>query len=141
MEDSKIEKLYARYKARLGVAMTKTLGSVGIQLYAGVASMFLPIPAENQPGLVADLESDPFVGHALSTATCELYHRYGWCMAPLTAALTTLQHCQCGHRCPVSISDGGDQGEPRDIAKQHTSPDRVSWGASTDGSRKSHGED
>ena len=58
-------------------AMTKTLGYAAIQLYAGVASMFLPIPAENQPELVADLEGDPFVGHALSTATCELYHRYG----------------------------------------------------------------
>ena len=38
--------------------------------------MFLPIPAENQPGLFADLEGDPFVGHALSSATCQLYHRY-----------------------------------------------------------------
>ena len=30
--------------------------------------MFLPIPVEYQPGLIADLEGDPFVGHALSTA-------------------------------------------------------------------------
>ena len=29
---------------------------------AGVVSMFLPIPAEHQPGLIADLEGDPFVG-------------------------------------------------------------------------------
>ena len=134
MEDSEIENV--RPLRRLGAAMTKTLGSAAIQLYAGVASMFLPIPAENKPGLVADLEGDSFVGHALSTATCELYYRYSWCMAPLTAALTILQHCQFGHRCPVSISDGGHQGEPRDIE----SPDRVSWGAITDGSRKSHGE-
>ena len=35
--------------------------------------MSLPIQAENQPGLVADFESDPFVGHTLSQATCELY--------------------------------------------------------------------
>ena len=82
MEDSEIEKLYARYEARLGA----TLGSAAIQLYAGVAFMFLPIPAENQPGLVADLEDDPFVGDALSTTTCDLYHRYGWYMAPLAAA-------------------------------------------------------
>ena len=32
---------------------------------------------ENQPGLIADLEGDLFVGHALSSATCELYHCYG----------------------------------------------------------------
>ena len=70
--------------------MTKTLGSAALQLYAGVVSMFFPIPAENQPGLIADLEGDPFVGHALSSATCEQYHRYGMFLAPLTAALTTI---------------------------------------------------
>ena len=75
LDDYEIERLYARYEARLGAAMTKTLGSAALQLYAGVVSMFLPIPAENQPGLIADLEGDPFVGHALSSAFCELYHR------------------------------------------------------------------
>ena len=105
--------MYARYEARLGAAMTKTLGSAALQLYAWVAAMFLPI--ENQPGLIADLESDPFVGHALISATCELYHRYGMFLAPLTAALTTLNHCQIGHCCPVRVHDGGDEaGEPRD---------------------------
>ena len=54
--------------------------------------MFLPIPAENQPGLTADLEGNPFVGHALSSATCE-------------------------HRCPVVINDGNqaDGGEPQTV--------------------------
>ena len=115
LDSTEIEKLYARYEARLGAVMTKTLGSAALQLYAGLASMFAPIPPENQPGLIADLEGDPFVGHALSSATCELYHRYGLFLAPLTAALTTLKHCQFGHQCPVRISDGGDEaGEPRD---------------------------
>ncbi len=45
--------------------------------------MFLPIPLENYPKLVADLEVDPFVEHALSAATCELYHTYGMFLAPL----------------------------------------------------------
>ncbi|MCG8045002.1 MAG: hypothetical protein JAY66_04865 [Candidatus Thiodiazotropha taylori] len=67
LDNSEIEKLYARYETRLGAAMTKTLGSTALQLYAGLASMFLPI--ENQPGLIADLEGDPFVGQALSSAT------------------------------------------------------------------------
>ena len=113
LDDSEIERLYARYEARLGAAITKTLGSAALQLYAGVVSMFLPIPAENQPGLIADLESDPFVGHALSSATCELYHRYGMFLAPLTTALTTIKHCQFGHRCPAIINDGNqaDSGE------------------------------
>ena len=66
LDDSEIERLYARYKARLGAAMTKTLGSAALQLYAGVVSMFLPIPAENQPGLIADLEGDPFGGTHLA---------------------------------------------------------------------------
>ena len=128
LDNSEIE-LYARYEARPGAAMTKTLGSVALQLYAGTVAMFLPI--ENLPGLIADLESDPFVGHALSSATCELYHRYGMLLAPLTAALTTLKHCQFGHCCPVRVHDGGDEaGEPRD-----------GGGASTESSSgKSYGE-
>ena len=94
--------------------MTKTLGSAPFQLFAGVVSMFLPIPVENQPGLIADLEGDPFVGHALGSATCKLYHRYGMFLAPLTTALTTIKHCQFGHRCPAAINDGSqaDGGEP-----------------------------
>ena len=103
LDNSEIEKLYVRYEARLGAAMTKTLGSAALQLYAWIAAMFLQI--ENQPRLIVDLESDLFVGHALSSATCELYHRYGMFLAQLTAALTTLKHCD--------IYDGGD-----DVAKQ-----------------------
>ena len=72
LDDAEIVKLYARYEARLGAVMAKTLGSAALQLYAGVASMFFPI--ENQPALVADLKADPFVGHALSSASCELYY-------------------------------------------------------------------
>ena len=79
--------------------MTETLGSAALQLYVRVVSMFLFIPVENQPGLIADLEDDSFVGHTLSSATCELYHRYGMFLAPLMAALTTIKHCQFGHRC------------------------------------------
>ena len=125
LDDTEIEKMYTRYEARQGAAMTQTLGSAALQLYAGVAAMFLPI--ENQPGLIADLESDPFVGHAISSATCELHHSYGMFLAPLTAALTTLKHCQFGHCCPVRIHDGGDdvvkqQGEPRDGGGASTEP-------------------
>ena len=106
LDDAEIVKLYVRYEARLGTAMTKTLGSAALQLYAGVASMFFQI--ENQPALVADLEAAPFVGHALSSATCELYLRYGMFLAPLTAALTTMKHCQFGHHCPQKINDDGE---------------------------------
>ena len=80
--------------------MTKTLGSAALQLYAGVAFIFFPIPVENRLGLIADLEGDPFVGHALNTAVCELYHRFGMFLAPVTAVLTTMEHTQFGHQCP-----------------------------------------
>ena len=97
MEEEEVEKLYGRYEARLGAAMTKTLGAAALQLYTSVTSMFLPIPPEEQPELLAELEADPFVEHAVSSATCEMYHRFGMYLAPVTAALTTLRHCRFGH--------------------------------------------
>ena len=106
LDDAEIVKLFARYEARLGAAMTKTLGPAALQLYAGVASMFFQI--ENQPALVADLKAEPFVGHAFNSATCELYHRYSMFLAPLTATLTTMKHCQFGHQCSQTINDDGE---------------------------------
>ena len=98
MPQEEVIKLYARYEARLGAMMTKTLGSSALRLYSMAASAFLPISLEQQPHLVADLEGDPFVGHAVTTACCELYHRYGMYLAPLTAAITTVKHCQFGEK-------------------------------------------
>ena len=103
--DDEVGKLYARYEARLGAAMTKTLGRAAIQLYTSVVSMFLPIPPENRQPLLEDLESDPFVGHALNSTACELYYRYGKLLAPITAALTTAKYCQFGHQCPRRIEE------------------------------------
>ena len=77
MSNEEVEKLYARYESRLGATMTKTLGQAILQLYTRAAGHVLPIPAESQPMLYTDLERDPFVGHALTTVTCELYHKYG----------------------------------------------------------------
>ena len=108
--------------------MTKTLGSAALKLYAGAVSRFLPIPAENHPGLIADPKGDPFVGHALSSATCELYLRYGMFLAPLTAVLTTIKHCPFRHRCPAGIKNGG---EPVSAADNNASPD-VNWRAGTE---------
>lgn len=103
MADDEIEKLYTRYEARLGAAMTKTLGAAALQLYSTVASKILPIPPENTPKLIADLEADPFVGHALSSATCELYYKYGMYLAPLTTALATAKYCQFGDQNSCTI--------------------------------------
>ena len=105
--DDEVGKIYARYEARLGVCMTKTLGKAALQLYTAVATMFLPIPPENRQPLMEDLESDPFVGHALTSTACELYYRYGKLLAPITAALTTAKYCQFGHQCPRRIEEDG----------------------------------
>ena len=101
MLDEEIEELYTRYEARLGAAMTKSLGATLIRLYVNAASMVLPLPPERQPALLADLQEDPFVSSALSTSCCELYHRYGMYLAPLTAALTTVKHCDWSGSCSV----------------------------------------
>ena len=103
LSDEDIDKLYARYEARLGASMTKTLGSAALQIYTMAASRLLPIPADKQPLLAADLEADPFVGHALNTITCELYHRYGMYLAPVTAMLSTFKYCQAS----ASTEDDG----------------------------------
>ena len=94
LSNGEVEKLYARYESRLGATMTKTLGQSICSLYALAAGRYLPIPFESQDSLRSDLENDPFVGHALTTITCELYHKYGMYLAPITAALTTAKYCE-----------------------------------------------
>ena len=122
LDEDEVEKLYTRYEARLGAAMTKTLGQAALQLYSGVVSMFLPISPENQKALVCDLEADPFVEHALSSATCELYHRYGMLLAPLTTALTTIKYTQFESKGHQTFDNGGrrhscgESNQPREPA-------------------------
>ena len=115
MTDDEVSKHYCRYEARLGASMTKTLGASALQMYSLVAGTFLPIPPENQPQLVSDLIEDPFVEHALTTACCELYYRYGMYLAPLTAAMTTVKHCQFGEKRSLTntAEDGRDRIEYR----------------------------
>ena len=71
LSNEEVEKLYARYESRLGATMTKTLGQSICNLYARAAGRCLPIPVSSQNLLCTDLENDPFVGHALTTITCE----------------------------------------------------------------------
>ena len=49
LDDSEIERLYVRYEARLGAAMTKTLGSAALQLYAGVVSFYVSLDPGRKP--------------------------------------------------------------------------------------------
>jgi hypothetical protein len=85
--------------------MTKTLGATLIRLYSETAGMFFPISAEDQPKLAEDLGADPFVGNALNSFTCSMYHSYGMWLAPLTAALAMLRYCHFKHVRPIPIGD------------------------------------
>ena len=135
MDEDELEKLYARYEARLGAAMTKTLGQAALHLYARAATMLLPIPPENQPALVADLEDDPFVEHALSSAACAIYHRWGMFLAPLTAAITTAKHCQFRHQCPLTIPDDGEDGNREQKGAREPKGGRQSTGGRANGGK------
>ena len=121
MTDVEIQKYYTRYEARLGASMTKTLGNSALQMYALAAGRLLPIPPENHIQLVADLEDDPFVEHALTTACCEMYYRYGMYLAPLTAAMTTAKHCRFGDRACTETQHGDPDGRDDVGAAGHSS--------------------
>ena len=68
----------------------KTLGQIAIQLYSSKAGKFLSVPQIWVPMLACDLEADLNVSHALTTTACELYYQYGFYLALLTAAMTTV---------------------------------------------------
>lgn len=91
MGDDEIERLHSRYQAQLGASMTKTLGLGLIRFYCTTVSRWLPI--DDVDGFESDLRDDPFVEHALGNLCCQLYHRYGAFLAPVTTALTTAKHC------------------------------------------------
>ena len=110
LPNEQILKLYNRYKTRLGASMTKTLGTTILNMYAILAGKVLPIPEENHTKLVADLEDDPFVEHALTTTCCELYFRFGAFLAPITTMITTIKYCQFKNKNDINKHDGdGEQ--------------------------------
>ena len=70
--------------------MVKSLGCSIINMYSMGACAALGI--SNQDALSEDLENDPFLNSALQRATCELYYRFGSCLAPLTVRIITSRH-------------------------------------------------
>ena len=137
LEEEEVEKLYGRYEAQLEAAMTKTLGAAALQLYTSTVSMFLPIPHKEQPKLLTELESDPFVEHMVSNTTCELYHQFGMILAPLTAALTTLLHCRFGQQDVPRIVDETDATSYQSDGGRNSAYTRVNEGG---GARSACGE-
>ena len=67
----------------------------------------------NPTKLIDDLEEDPFVNHAFTTACCELYYKCGLYLAPITAMLTTDRHINFNKNKNPSIENNTD-GESRE---------------------------
>ena len=75
--------------------MVKSLGKSIINMYSMGACSALGI--RNQEALSKDLENDPFLNPALQRFTCELYHRFGSFLAPLSVGLITSRHYLSEH--------------------------------------------
>ena len=90
ISDEEVDKLFNNYKAKLSGQMVKSLGHSIINMSSMGACAALGI--SNQDALSEDLESDPFLYSALQRFTCELYHRFGSFLAPLSVGLITSRH-------------------------------------------------
>ena len=79
MEDAEIEELDARYEARLGAAMSKSLGSSLLRLYASAAARFLPPGSQNSCLTLNKIHSLVVLCRVLAvsytTATACTWHR------------------------------------------------------------------
>ena len=51
----------------------------------------------NQDALSEDLEKDPFLNSTLQRFTCELYHRFGSFLAPLSVGIIARRHYLSEH--------------------------------------------
>ena len=85
-----MEKPFNNYEANLSAQMVKSLGKSIINMYSMGACSALGI--RNQEALSEDLENDPFLNSALQRFTCELYHRSGSFLAPLSIGIITSKH-------------------------------------------------
>ena len=88
--DEDVYKLFNNYDAKLSGQMVKSLGKSIINMYSMGACTALGI--SDQDALSEDLENDPFLNSVLQRFTCELYHRFGSFLAPLSVGLITSRH-------------------------------------------------
>ena len=90
MDCNDVNTLLNRYESILSAQITKSLGKSVINLYSNLACSVLGIG--NQQELSTDLESDPFLNTALQRFTCDLYHRFGALLAPVSVGIITGKH-------------------------------------------------
>ena len=95
LNEEEVEKLFNNYEAKLSGQMVKSLGKSIINMYSMGACSALGIT--NQDVLSEDLENDPFLNSALQRFTCELYHRFGSFLAPLSVGIITSRHYLSEH--------------------------------------------
>ena len=85
-----MDKLFSNYEAKLSGQMVRSLGKSIIKMYSMEACAVVGM--SNQGALSEDLESDPFPNSALQRFTCELYHRFGSFLTPLSVGIITSRH-------------------------------------------------
>ena len=90
LSKEEVEKLFNNYKAKLSGQMVKSLGCLIINMYSMGACAVLGI--SDQDALSEDPENDPFLNSALQRFTCELYHRFGSLLAPLSIRIIMSRH-------------------------------------------------
>ena len=101
------DKLFNICEANLSGQMVNCHGKSIIKMYSMRACTALGLT--NQDALSEDLESDPFLNSALQRFTCELYHRLGSFLAPLSIGLITSRNYLSEH----GIKNGGTSGDDR----------------------------
>ena len=87
MDYNSINTLLNRYESVLSSQMTKSLGKSIINLYSNLACSVLGVG--NQQELSTNLECDPFLNTAMQRFTCDLHHRFGALLAPVSVGIIT----------------------------------------------------
>ena len=90
MDCNNINTRLNKYESVLSPQMTKSLGKSVINLYSNIACSVLGMG--NQQYLSNDSECDPFLNTALQRLTCDLYHRFGAFLAPVSVGIVTAKH-------------------------------------------------
>ena len=107
-----VKKHFNNYEAKLSGQMVHSSGCSIINMYSMGACAALGIT--NQDALNEDHENAPFLNSALQRATCELYHRFGSFLAPLSVGIITSRHYLWGRAAtpgPKSPSERNKNGE------------------------------
>lgn len=69
----------------------------------------------DRPALVEALEHDSVANRVLNTLSCELYHSYGWSLAPAKVLTTTIKHTHF-----IDEVDGGTQRDSVSTGREST---------------------